>query len=323
MLRTAPSGVFRAAPIELLVASEHEPADRPRATADLHRVRHRVYAASARWQALAPWDRYLARVHAVALIRPGAVFCHESAAALLGLPVFGEPRDIHVFDVGAPSTHRVGDVVRHTSRIAPTVITCNGIRATAPADTASALARMLPPAFGLAVVDAAISPRQSALTTLTEIEQVRLRTIDPRGIRRHDWILSAASTDPESVGESVSRAVISWLGFAPPRLQHEFRLEGCTDRVDFWWPECGVAGESDGYGKYDPADPAAAHRALTQEKRREDRLRRHVRGFARWDWSDAMRAAPLERALEHAGVPRVAPAQRLMLATLRGNRRSL
>lgn len=317
----APSFVVPA-PIDLFVAAEDEPARRPRDDHRLHRVRHRVYAPVERWQALKPWERYLARVHAVALLRPEAVFCLESAAALLGLPLFGEPRDVHVFDLGSSTSHRVGDVVRHTSLVAPPVITVGGIHLTSPAATAAALGRALPPAFALAVIDAAIAPRQCALTTLEEIGDTRSSAVASRGIRVLDWAIDAADPSAESPGESVSRAVIAWLGFEPPQLQHTFHYEGAVDRVDFWWPKVRVAGESDGYGKYRLNDPLAARSTLTEEKRREDRLRRHVSGFARWDWADAMRVAPLESALMQAGVPRVSRPQRLMLATLRSHRRS-
>ena len=43
--------------------------------------------------------------HAYALVNPDAVFSHESAAALLGLPLFGEPRDIHVYDFARTSSN--------------------------------------------------------------------------------------------------------------------------------------------------------------------------------------------------------------------------
>lgn len=58
------------------------------------RVRAGVYARRFEWERLAPWERYLARVHAYALVAPEAIFAYESAAALRGLPLFGEPRDI-------------------------------------------------------------------------------------------------------------------------------------------------------------------------------------------------------------------------------------
>ncbi len=250
------------------------------------------------------------RVHAVGLLRPDAVFCRESAAALWGQPIFGEPRDIHLFDGGAARSHRVGDVVRHASIAPPRVVEAGGLLLTAPADTAVALMRALRPAWGLAAVDATLSERQLGLCTIAEVRDALSLQVDRRHRRRCVWALDHADPRSESVGESVSRAVISWLGFEEPELQHPFHFEGHDDRCDFFWPRSRVAGESDGYGKY------AAPADLIAEKRREDRLRRHLRGFARWDWHDAMRADPLRRALEAAGVRRIRPPQPAMLATL-------
>src|SRR3546814_15194574 len=70
--------------------------DREAAAGRLALVRPGVYAPATAWRSLRAWDRYLARVPAVALTHPDAIFCLESAAALLGLPVF------------RPDTRRVG-----------------------------------------------------------------------------------------------------------------------------------------------------------------------------------------------------------------------
>ncbi len=297
-------------PVYFRVASDAAPTARPRDDRTLVRVRHGVWTDAVAWRALAPWERYLARVHAVALVRPDAVFCHESAAALWGQPIFGEPRDIHLFEGRATHSHRVGDVVRHASLAPPRIVDTGDYLLTAPADTAVALTRALPPAWGVAAVDATISGRQLGLCTITELRDVLSSQADRRHRRRCVWALDHADPRSESVGESVSRAVIGWLGFEEPELQHPFHFDGHTDRCDFFWPRSGVAGESDGYGKYRTSAD------LVAEKRREDRLRRHLRGFARWDWKDAMHAEPLRRALDNAGVPRIHPPQPAMLATL-------
>lgn len=229
---------------------------------------------------------------------------------------------MHLFDIGAPKTHRVGDVVRHTSRVAPPIVEVGGVRCTEPAQTAVTLARLLPPAFSLAILDAALAAPEWDLT-LTALIAAHSRGVDPRGIRVVEWALARADRHAESAGESVSRAVIEWLGFPAPELQRTFRWEGQTDRADFWWPGHGVLGEFDGFGTYDLAHPDAARAALRREKIREDRLRRHGASVARWTWSDALQAHPLERALRQTGLPRVARPQRAMLATLARNRRSL
>ncbi len=275
-------------------------------------VRHGVHADAAEWSRLTPWDRYLARVHALALVRPHSVFARESAAALLGLPVFGEPRRIHVHDIAATTSTTFGDVVVHTSGDDRGAVEATGLRLVSVEDTVVDLARALPPALGLAVADAALAQDASR----EELVRRNADRIDRRGRRRAAWVLSRADGRSESVGESVSRAVIEWLGLAEPVLQHEFSAEGSRDRADFWWPEVRVVGESDGWGKYGLGDPAASRLALTAEKRREDRLRRQVSGFARWEWRDAIRGAPLGRILRAAGVPAVRRPDHAMLATL-------
>ena len=80
--------------------------------------------------------------------------------------------------------------------------------------------------------------------------------------------------------------------------------------------------ESDGWGKYDLADPEAAKRHLTNEKRREDRLRRNRHPFGRWDYAGAVRVGPLTEALESAQVRRVGAPDRARLATLQRTPRS-
>lgn len=200
--------------------------------------------------------------------------------------------------------------MRHASLTTPRVVEAGGFLLTASADTAVSLARTLPPAWGVAAVDATISKRQLGLCTIAEIRDAFSLQVDRRHRRRCVWAIEHADPRSESVGESVSRAVIGWLGFEEPELQHPFHFEGHDDRCDFYWPRSGIAGESDGYGKYRSAAD------LIAEKRREDRLRRHLRGFARWDWNDAMRAEPLRRALASSGVPRIRPPDPTMLATL-------
>ena len=114
----------------------------------------------AAWVRLAPWERYLARVHAFALLHPDAVFSHESAAALSGLPIFGEPRDIHVYDPDRAQSRRFGDVCVHTSTDRCTITDRAFARTTSVAQTAIDLMRVLPPAYALAVADSAVSPFQ-------------------------------------------------------------------------------------------------------------------------------------------------------------------
>ncbi len=286
-----------------------------RADQDFIRVRTGVYAERRLWHGLAPWDRYLARVHAVAARRPGTVFAFESAAALLGLPIFGEPADIHVYDPERSRSRRFGDVAVHTSED-PRMIRSGVISVTSVADTTLDLLRVLTPAFALAVADAAIAPRRSDAADRSHMRALAESRANPRRRDQVLWAVDRADPRSESPGESISRAVIEWSGFEAPELQRWFSSEGFDDRVDFFFPRARAIGESDGYGKYAASEAPEAVRAVVAEKRREDRLRRQCDGFARWDQADALAVTPLRRKLHAAGLRPERAEHAAMLATL-------
>lgn len=295
----------------------HRP-DRDRA---LHRVRAGVYVDFAEWAALSPWDRYLVRVHAVARTWSSPAFMLESAAALHRLPVFNEPREIHILSPDGTSW-REGDVVVHAARDGRDLVSVEGFLLTSLAETALDLCRVLPPAFALAVADASLRrllPRGQAL----DLSERGRSQANRRGLRQLDWVQERATSLSESTGESVSRAVIEWLGYEEPELQQKFFYEGVHDRSDFYWRRLRMIGESDGYGKYDADSVEDAKAHFIGEKLREDRLRRHEDGFVRWDWSDTVRWRPLDAKLGAGGLVAVRPQQRAMLATLASNPRSL
>ncbi|HYI50382.1 MAG TPA: hypothetical protein VEX42_02295 [Microbacterium sp.] len=283
----------------------------------LHRIRAGVYIERAAWDGLAPWDRYRMRVRAVAATWTAPVFCLEAAATVHNLPIFGEPRWIHLLGPGGLSW-REGDVVVHGTRDERDVSERDGMLVTPLADTTLDLCRVLPPAFALGVADRAFrwGGRGRPLGERGREQANR------RGVRQLDWIDENADPLAESAGESVSRAVTGWLGYERPRAQVTFRYEGVEDRVDFLFPSTQAIAESDGYGKYDADDPEAMKLHFVAEKRREDRLRRNGHPFARWDWADTMAARPLDRALRAAGLSPGRSPDRRGLATLATNPRS-
>jgi hypothetical protein len=286
----------------------------------LHRVRRAVYTPKQDWEALPEWDRYLLRVHAFALARPDAVFSHESAAALLGLPIFGHPRRIHIFDARRERSLVYGDVVAHTSVDFRATLELDGIHVCTVDDVVLDLARVLPPAFGLAVGDAAVRARRLESPRL--VERAALQR-NPNGRKRLDWVIERIDARAESVVESVSRAVAEWCGFPQPALQREHRVAGRLYRSDFCWPEHKVIGEADGWSKYDPADARLAAEAVRDEKRREDALRRAGWRVARWDYSGALRVDGLREGLSRAGLPTVTRPDTAALRSVGVNRRSL
>lgn len=312
-----------AAPPATLLLAREQPRDVARLDRDgaLLRVRPGVYVRKEEWAALAPWECYRVRLEAVARTWSSPVFCLESAAPFLGLPLFGEPRFIHLLSADAQSW-REGDVIVHGARDARSIRTLEGTSFTSLAETAVDLCRVLPPAFAMGVADAALRILQGGGQTLDFSEFGRAQA-NRRGLRQLDWIQEYADPRAESSGESVSRTVIVWLGYEEPELQVVFHYEGVEDRTDFYWRRLRKVGESDGYGKYDAADPVAMKAHFVKEKKREDRLRRYEDGFIRWDWPDTMKWKPLDRKLAVGGLERVRPMQMSMLATLAQHPRSL
>jgi hypothetical protein len=280
------------------------------------RVRPGVYALLDAWKRLAPWERYLARVHAYALIAPSAVFAYESAAVLLGLPIFGEPRDVHVFSAERSASRRLSDVCVHTGADERETLDVSGLRVTSVAATALDLMRVLPPLYGLAVGDAAISAAQGGITGTDELRALSRAQCTRRGAARLRLLLSTVDARAESPGESVSRGVIIWSGFEVPELQVVIRSEGYEDRVDFAWRSVRALAESDGYGKYLGETPEETVERVIAEKRREDRLRRHCSSFQRWDMKAAEAITPLVERLERMNIPRTGTRRPILLSTV-------
>ncbi|OIU88932.1 MULTISPECIES: hypothetical protein [unclassified Microbacterium] len=308
-------------PLALLTASEARMLGIGLGVRQYARVRAGIYVARAAYEKLPGWQRYAVRVHAFVRKHPDAVLCLESAAVLLGLPYFNEPKDIHVYDADRSASRRFGDVAVHTGADPRAVGDVRGVLTTSPVDTAIDLMRVLPLAQGLAVADAAISPKQQGFTSVRGMRDLGLSQRNRRGRGRMNWVLDHADDRAESPAESVSRAVIGWCGFEHPELQREFHYEGEDDRVDFLFPSVGAIGEADGWGKYDFDDPRKAEQHLRNEKRREDRLRRHGHAFARWDLSDVWKITPLVTALRAAGVPLKHPRETAKLASLKSRPR--
>ncbi|MCR2812099.1 hypothetical protein [Microbacterium sp. zg.Y1084] len=148
----------RPAPIPLLRTAEVPHPERAIARGELARIRPGVYAPAEAWHDLAPWDRYLARVHAVTLGYPDAVFSHESAAALVGLPVFGDPMVVHVLQHPLGRSRLASGIRVHTHRGEREILEVGGLLVTGILDTAVDLARSRHRAIGLSVADAACAP---------------------------------------------------------------------------------------------------------------------------------------------------------------------
>ncbi|WP_374974776.1 hypothetical protein ACEYYH_12910 [Microbacterium trichothecenolyticum] len=304
---------IKPSPLALLRHSDAPHPERGVSKGELVKVRHGVYASAALWKSLPPWERYLARVYSAALAYPDAIFCLESAAALLGLPIFGDPGDVHVLVPTARSSRLVAGVRTHRSSDDRTILKIGGLAMTSPEDTAVDLARLRHPAIGLAAADAALrlAPGSSA-DALTLINEAR---ISSRGRDAARWPLARATALSETAIEAVSRAVIEWLGFPAPELQVVFRSSGKEDRADFVWTHVKLGGEADGDLKYD-GRYGDARDVLRRQTLRDRRLRTHLRAVAHWGWTDATTVTPLRDILAGAGLRATAPEQTAHLHSL-------
>src|SRR5690606_38501667 len=132
------------------------------------------------------------------------------------------------------------------------------------------------------------------------------------------WSLERADAAAETPLESISRAAIEWLGSPRPELKRSFvassRVHG---RVDFWWPELGPAGESDGDVKYTGrfGEPI---RMLRDRRERDARLLSGaVRAVAHWSWQDVTAIDPLRGILLSHRLRPIAAEDTLHLHTMR------
>ncbi len=303
-------------PVPLIRRRASSHIDRAVRAGDLSRVARGVYAPTEAWSKLAPWNRYLARVHAAAQEHPDAVFVRDSAAALRGLAVFGEPRFVHAVVPGSVTTRRVGTTMFHGAERDPRTESLGGILVATPGEVAADAARLRHPAIGLAVANSALR----ADRTLEAADICHLVDTHPssRGRARARWVTDRVSAIPESPLESVSAAVIEWLGFPTPDLQTWVRgLRGDDDdRVDFAWPRWRVAGEADGAVKYSGA-MGDARGALRARGIRDARLmRRGMATVRHWGWGELTSPDLLDAILSGAGIPHVSPREDLPLLTL-------
>ncbi|HEY9312010.1 MAG TPA: hypothetical protein VIQ49_06905 [Williamsia sp.] len=251
-------------------------------------------------------EKYRQLVIAVAGRSKERVVSHHSAAVMHGLNMLAPERDrVHFYvRAGGRKDRKVHLHEGPLTRSDVTVI--DGVLLTKLAQTACDVARTGSFTQAVAVLDHALR---------LGVERDELRSIADRsakatGIATLRRAIDSADRDSESVGESLSRALmIEWCDIPVPALQTEYReVDGrLIARVDFDWSGK-VVGEFDGRVKYEkyrrPGESVSD--AVIREKRREDRLREEGLLVIRWVWDD-LRApeqlrARIRKVLAIAGV---------------------
>ncbi|RKR15584.1 type IV toxin-antitoxin system AbiEi family antitoxin domain-containing protein [Arthrobacter oryzae] len=278
----------------------------------LRRIRQGVYVRAREWDALTPWDRYPVLIRAAAAtLRSRTVFCRQSSAALWDMPLLGHQHVVRACTSDAGGGRSRAGVRRHFVDFDSTQIEEHrGLLVTDRVRTALDLAAFESFEQGVTVFDHVLrsQPDNLAPVSREDLDAGIDGNYSKAAARRIRMALKFADPASGSPGESVSRALMHRLGFRVPLLQVEIRdARGLVAFTDFDWAEEKLCGEFDGLVKYRKAEYLQGRtpaQALTDEKRREDRIRATGRRVIRWTWSELSSPATFAAFLAAAGVPR-------------------
>jgi hypothetical protein len=179
------------------------------------------------------------------LLRPGQVFSHLTAIALLGapLPVWAVT-DIHVSNLGKESRSRTRGVVGHRIKRSTPTAMLHGLPIIAPADAWCQVAPLLQLMDLIAVGDFLISgtrlpggARTAPLCTPAELRLALARHAHGRGARMRAMALPRLRDHVDSRKESTLRICLVDAGFPEPETGVALRVDGgrLTLHPDLYW----------------------------------------------------------------------------------------
>lgn len=179
-------------------------------------------------------DRLLALARAVCAASPGAWVSHESAAALLNLPVPSSLRagfPLHISKPRAlPQARREGIVAHNVTAFPEEITVVRGVPVGTPPRTFLDLARKLPLEDLVALGDHLIrlprpelEGRSAPLTTLPALRALLARHGNLQGIRKARLSLDLMRVGADSVPETKLRLAIVEAGLPEPQLQVRLR----------------------------------------------------------------------------------------------------
>ncbi|QPL05165.1 hypothetical protein ID810_10625 [Actinomyces respiraculi] len=236
------------------------------------------------------------------LLTEGAVLARESAAVMLGIPLVGAlPHQVQVVRRGRDGGRSTPGVRTLRASGDYQSLTRDGVEISSVAQTLADLARRRPLWSVLPGLDAMLRSGQVTKDQITSLAS-------PGSHGRTRLLHAVAVADPasESVGESLSRAVMIEENVPLPELQETVRsAQGeFLGRVDFIWPQAGVIGEFDGHVKYSgQLTGRNLDTVLLDERRREIDIERATgMRVVRWLWEDAFKRTGMLRVLADVGI---------------------
>jgi hypothetical protein len=221
---------------------------------------------------------------AAAVLATRGVASHRSAALLLGLPVFGAERSVHVTVPRGRAPRRLDGVVLHQANLAAWERDrCCGIAVTSPVRTLADLGRVLPLGEAVAVADAAL---RLPLVHEADLRAVVSHARGP-GAGKLQRAITLADARAESPPESLLRVALVRAGLPPTDLQLPIRDPGgqWAYRADLAYRPARLLVEVDGYAYH-----------VGQEQFRADR--RRDRRLLKLGWR-TLRVCPEDIREEH------------------------
>ncbi|MBO1267021.1 hypothetical protein [Arthrobacter cavernae] len=285
---------------------------------ELVQIRRGLYLPSGGWNSMKEWEQFAVRIHAVqATAKIAPVFCGQSGAVILGLPLIDTPREVETLVRRTTGGGRSKNGVRRRfgDPGSANIVTVDGLQTTPVTETLRDLAARLPLAHALPAFDATLDRAGNAaylghgIASQAELRGRLLGCLDELSATKQARVrrvLAAADARSGSPGESLSRAVMIQAGFPVPELQARFTdRRGLIGYTHYYWPEHGLVGEFDGWAKYSRGkylQGRLPEDVLRAEKIREDRLRATGLRVVRWMWQEARNAAALCTKLREAGL---------------------
>lgn len=214
---------------------------------------------------------------------PQAVAVRQTAAEVLGLPVFGDAAGVHVAVPGVAARHRQDGLVIHQMSVPAEQRTrVDGLTTTSALRTVADLVCSLARFDAVALADASLN---RGLLREGDLARAAILIAGRRGCVAGRQHLAEADGRAQSPAESRVRLICRDGRLAPDVLQHPVydRFGTLLGYADLAWLAAQLAAEVDGAG------PHSAPQALFRDRYRQNDFTRARWRVVRFTWADTYR----------------------------------